>query len=215
MSSAGISRTGQGTKRAEAFCIAYVSQRSNKDGWLGYPLTTSFQKWSTAVCKIQANEERHLQQMRATLINTIPRSWNTVSVSASKLVTCHWFKGGGWGGGGRKGKKKRVDVFLFAFGRRWFYLGILQGIPLTWPTKHYLQKKQQNVSLCKHHLRNKLTFQSTAFCVLLWKKPVHSTQHQNRLDKADGDLHAGICFFCFQSCLCIKPSCLFSNIYMF
>lgn len=93
MSSAGISRTGQGTKRAEAFCIAYVSRRSNKDGWLGYPLTTSFQKWSTAVCKIQANEERHLQQMRATLINTIPRSCNTVSVSASKLVTD--FRGGG------------------------------------------------------------------------------------------------------------------------
>lgn len=86
MSSAGISRTGQGTKRAEAFCIAYVSRRSNKDGWLGYPLTTSFQKWNTAVCKIQANEERHLQQMRATLINTIPRSCKTVSVSASKLV---------------------------------------------------------------------------------------------------------------------------------
>lgn len=130
MSSAGISRTGQGTKRAEAFCIAYVSQRSNKDGWLGYPLTTSFQKWSTAVCKIQANEERHLQQMRATLINTIPRSWNTVSVSASKLVTCHWFQ-----------REKRADVFLSAFGRRWFYLGILQGIPFMWPARHNLHKK--------------------------------------------------------------------------
>lgn len=44
MSSAGISRTGQGTKRAQAFCIAYISRRSNKDGWLGYPLSTSFQK---------------------------------------------------------------------------------------------------------------------------------------------------------------------------
>lgn len=140
MSSAGISRTGQGTKRAEAFCIAYVSQRSNKDGWLGYPLTTSFQKWSTAVCKIQANEERHLQQMRATLINTIPRSWNTVSVSASKLVTCHWFKRRGL----KKKEKKRKKELMFsfsAFGRR-FYLGILQGIPLMWPAKHYLQKKR-------------------------------------------------------------------------
>lgn len=89
MSSAGISRTGQGTKRAQAFCIAYVSRRSNKDGWLGYPLSTSFQKWSTAVSKIQANEERHLQQMRATLINTIPRSYYTVSARASKCATCY------------------------------------------------------------------------------------------------------------------------------
>lgn len=89
MSSAGISRTGQGTKRAQAFCIAYVSRRSNKDAWLGYPLSTSFQKWSTAVSKIQANEERHLQQMRATLINTIPRSYYTVSARASKCATCY------------------------------------------------------------------------------------------------------------------------------
>ena len=89
MSSAGISRTGQGTKRAQAFCIAYVSRRSNKDAWLGYPLSTSFQKWSTAVSKIQTNEERHLQQMRATLINTIPRSYYTVSARASKCATCY------------------------------------------------------------------------------------------------------------------------------
>lgn len=175
MSSAGISRTGQGTKRAEAFCIAYVSQRSNKDGWLGYPLTTSFQKWSTAVCKIQANEERHLQQMRATLINTIPRSWNTVSVSASKLVTCHWFKRRGL-----KKKKKRekkswcfpflllVEGFILEFCKEFLLCGLQSTI---------FRKKEQNVSLCKHHLRNKLTFQSTAFCVPFWKKPVHSTQH--------------------------------------
>lgn len=33
-------------------------------------------------------------------------------------------------------------MFSFsAFGRR-FYLGILQGIPLMWPAKHYLQKKR-------------------------------------------------------------------------
>lgn len=89
MSSAGISRTGQGTKRAQAFCIAYISRRSNKDGWLGYPLSTSFQKWSKAVSKRQANEERHLQQMRATLINTIPRSYYTVPLRASKCATCY------------------------------------------------------------------------------------------------------------------------------
>lgn len=206
MSSAGISRTGQGTKRAEAFCIAYVSQRSNKDGWLGYPLTTSFQKWSTAVCKIQANEERHLQQMRATLINTIPRSWNTVFVSASKLVTCHWFKRK------KKGGKSWYfsflllveDGFILNFARNSSYV-VCKALP---------SEKQQNVSLCKHHLRNELTFQSTAFCVPFWKKPVHSTQHQNPLDKADGGLHAGIWFYYFQPCLSKKTLFVFKYLHV-
>lgn len=74
-----------------------------------------------------------------------------------------------------------------------------------------LQKKTQYISLLKHHLRNKLTSQSTASCAPFQKKPVHSTSHQDPLDKADRSLYAGICFYSFQASLRVKKGCLFSN----
>lgn len=193
MSSAGISRTGQGTKRAQAFCIAYISRRSNKDGWLGYPLSTSFQKWSKAVSKIRANEERHPQQMRATLINTVPRSYYTVSVRASKCATCYcmiWFI--------------YLYVHMHIYTNIHTYVLIYQSqiisfssFKICFSNRLWVTKINLRLLIQFSLVKKKLTFEPSTPGFLFWNKPVRSTQHQNLPVEAVEDLLAS--FFWFQS----------------